>query len=231
MNIDIRFMGDSALVLLYSAKQIKDDFSTIPQDEDRIQRETAGIQQDYLCLVRERPLWITDIVPCFSSIGVYYNPVLISPVEAEDFIRRRLTREAGPVPAETEAVSIPVRYGGEYGPDLQAVSEVLGMTPEEVIYEHCLKTYNVWAIGFLPGFPYMGSLSSKIVLPRKEIPDRRVTAGSVAIAGYQTGIYPYDSPGGWHIIGRTEMKMFDPERAEPCLLKPGDRVRFDRIGR
>ena len=230
MDIDIRFMGDSALVILYGAKQINGGFSTITQDEDRIQRETTGIERDYLYLSHDRPLWITDIVPCFSSIGVYYNPVLISPVEAEDFILRRLIREAGPVPAETEAMSIPVRYGGEYGPDLQAVSEVLGMTPEEVIYEHCLKTYNVWAIGFLPGFPYMGSLSSKIVLPRKEIPDRRVTAGSVAIAGYQTGIYPYDSPGGWHIIGRTEMKMFDPERAEPSLLKPGDRVRFDRIG-
>jgi len=230
MDIDIRFMGDSALVILYDAKQINGGLSTITQDEDRIQRETTGIERDYLYLSRDRPLWITDIVPCFSSIGVYYNPVLINFAEAEDYIRRRLTRQGQPIPAETTMMSIAVRYGGEYGPDLQAVSEALGMTPEEVICEHCLKTYNVWAIGFLPGFPYMGSLSAKIVLPRKETPVRRVAAGSVAIAGYQTGIYPYDSPGGWHIIGRTEMKMFDPERAEPCLLKPGDRVRFVRMG-
>ncbi|WP_418790041.1 5-oxoprolinase subunit PxpB [Phosphitispora sp. TUW77] len=229
MNLDIRFMGDSALVIVYSTKHENNAAScTMPTDSNRIQLETARIQQDYISLYRELPKGITDIVPCYSSIGVYYNPVLISPTDVEGFIRKRLTCGVGTVPAESMIIPIPVRYGGEYGPDLKEAADILSMTPEEVIHEHCFKTYTVWAIGFLPGFPYMGRVSSKIVLPRKETPAGRVAAGSVAIAGYQTGIYPYDSPGGWYIIGRTDMKMFDPKRAEPCFLKPGDRVRFVR---
>ncbi len=229
MDLDIRFIGDSAMVIMYREKQEYDGTCVMPPDEDKIRRETARIGQDYLRLSTDLPPGITDIVPCFSSIGVYYNPILISPDEAADYIRQRLAGNAGADPAEMGVISVPVRYGGEFGPDLQKAARVLGLTPEDVIHEHSIKTYTVWAIGFLPGFPYMGCLSPKIVLPRKDIPAPRVAAGSVAIAGYQTGIYPYDSPGGWHIIGRTDVKMFDPERQEPCLLKPGDRVRFLRL--
>jgi inhibitor of KinA len=121
---------------------------------------------------------------------------------------------------------IPVRFGGSWGPDLGFIAETKSLSTEEVIEIFLERTYHVFMIGFLPGFPYMGEVDDRIVVPRKRSPRTRVPKGSVGIAGTQTGIYPQDSPGGWQIIGRTDMEMFTPGSATPTALEPGDKVRF-----
>lgn len=125
--------------------------------------------------------------------------------------------------AATRSVAIPVIYNGE---DLGEVARRTGLDVEEVIECHSGRDYRVWMLGFAPGFPYLGVLDKVLHLPRRDSPRARIAAGSVAIAGGQTGIYPSESAGGWHILGRTVRRMFDPERAEPFLLRPGDAVRF-----
>lgn len=121
------------------------------------------------------------------------------------------------------AWEVPVFYDGE---DLDAVARQTGLSPDEVVARHSGRDYRVWLLGFAPGFPYLGVLDEALCLPRRGTPRPRIAAGSVAIAGWQTGIYPSESAGGWHIIGRTPWRMFDPLRPDPFLLKPGDTVRF-----
>jgi KipI family sensor histidine kinase inhibitor len=132
-----------------------------------------------------------------------------------------------PEPGEDRVpVRIPVSYGGEFGPDLAAVAAFGRCTEEDVIRLHARKVYRVYMLGFLPGFGYMGSVDPRIAMPRLETPRMRVAAGSVGIAGAQTGVYPTDTPGGWRIIGRTGTRMFDPAWERPFLLKAGDLVQF-----
>jgi inhibitor of KinA len=126
---------------------------------------------------------------------------------------------------------IPVCYGEEYGPDLDAVARFGGCTAEDVMRLHSERTYRVYMMGFLPGFAYLGKVNERIALGRHEIPRMQVAAGSVAIAGFQTGIYPLDTPGGWRVIGRTWITAFDPARPEPSLLQAGDLVRFVPVSR
>jgi KipI family sensor histidine kinase inhibitor len=123
-------------------------------------------------------------------------------------------------------VEVPVRYGGEYGIDLQFVADYHQLPVEDVVRIHSNQTYTVFMMGFTPGFPYMGKLDDAIVTPRLEIPRTHVSAGTVAIAGSQTGIYPIDSPGGWRLIGHTSLRLFDPAAESPFLFSPGDEVRF-----
>jgi len=130
-----------------------------------------------------------------------------------------------PLP-QARRVEIPVCYGGEWGPDLDFVARHAGLTTAEVIRRHAAAEYTVYMMGFLPGFPYLGGLDVSIAAPRLETPRRRVPAGSVGIAGEQTGIYPLASPGGWRLIGRTEVALFDLTARPPCLLAPGDQVQF-----
>lgn len=138
---------------------------------------------------------------------------------------------AGPNPhlalgSDAEALEIPVRYGGRHGPDLEQVAASLGLSPEEVVRRHAARTYRVFVLGFAPGFAYLGPLPSELRLPRRTEVRPRVPAGSVAIAGEQTAVYPFETPGGWHILGRTELALWDPEADPPALLRPGGRVRF-----
>jgi KipI family sensor histidine kinase inhibitor len=128
-------------------------------------------------------------------------------------------------------IEIPVQYGGDGGPDLAAVAQFAGCTEEEVIARHSGVTYRVYMLGFVPGFSYMGRVDPNIAAPRHRVPRERVAAGSVGIAGGQTGVYPVDSPGGWQLIGRTDRVMFDPNREQPSLLAPGDLVRFVPVKR
>lgn len=124
-------------------------------------------------------------------------------------------------------VHIPVRYGGASGPDLEHVARLTGLDPEEVILRHSQGTYRVHCLGFLAGFAYLGGLDSRLFCARKTTPALRVAPGSIAIGGQNTGIYPTESPGGWHIIGHTELRLFDPAGQEPTLLRAGDTVRFE----
>lgn len=130
---------------------------------------------------------------------------------------------------ERSFIEIPVCYGGDHGPDLEAVAKHAGLSPDAVVARHAGGEYTVAMLGFAPGFPYLLGLDAALHVPRRDNPRTRVPAGSVAIGGAQTGIYPKELPGGWHLIGRTPLSLFDAHRASPALLAPGDRVRFRAI--
>ena len=147
----------------------------------------------------------------------------------ETFLRQQLPGLGQVISQKGRILTIPVHYGGSFGPDLPEVAEYHGMTPSEVIALHSAVTYRVYMIGFSPGFPFLGGLDPRLHTPRKKSPREKVPAGSVGIADQQTGIYSLDSPGGWRLIGRTPVKLFDLSREEPLLLGAGDRVLFQPI--
>lgn len=174
---------------------------------------------------------IRDVVVGYASVTVYFDPLQtdIGAIEAEISRAVELNPEA---PSIAEAViDVPVCYGGEFGPDLAEVAAFARATEAEAIELHCAPVYRVYVVGFMPGFAYMASVDPRLAMPRRPTPRTRVPAGSVAIASGQTGIYPLESPGGWHLIGRTWLKPYDERRSEPFLFKPGDRVRFHPVHR
>jgi KipI family sensor histidine kinase inhibitor len=172
---------------------------------------------------------IVEVVPTYRSLLITYNPLLL-PVED---LKKRLKRieeglQQAPLP-EPKLTRIPAVYGGHYGPDLEEVARYHQISPEKVIQLHCSKPYLIYMIGFMPGYPYMGELPEELVTPRLKTPRLVVPKGSVAIAQRQTGIYSMESPGGWQILGRTPVELFDPGRDPPALLKIGDLVQFYEI--
>lgn len=171
---------------------------------------------------------VVDVVPTYASVGlVLHDRARLSYEEMERRVRELLADEAaGQVAAATRVVRIPVAYGGAEGEDLAEVAERGKLSAAEVIERHTAAEYTVAMLGFQPGFAYLIGLDASLHLPRRATPRTRVPAGSVAIGGAQTGIYPSASPGGWHVIGRTSARLFDPAREPPALLAPGDRVRF-----
>jgi len=183
-------------------------------------------------LEKENIEGVIEWIPAYCTIMVVYNPLIISYhelVERLQELEQKGEEVAFPSPL---IVEIPTTYGNEcseFGPDVEDVAEINGLTVEEVIEIHTGVDYLIYMIGFTPGFSFLGGLSEKIATPRVEQPRKRVPAGSVGIAGNQTGIYPIDSPGGWRLIGRTPLKLFDPEREEPILLKAGNYLRFTPI--
>lgn len=165
-------------------------------------------------------------VPSYTSVLLHYDPLRLDYVGAVDWARTCLARGAsGELPAPRR-VEIPTVYGGEFGPDLDFVAANCGLTPDEVVRIHTATDYPVYLMGFTPGFPYLGGMDARIAAPRLPSPRTDVPAGSVGIAGEQTGVYPLESPGGWRIIGRTPLRLFQPERTPPALLSAGDVVRF-----
>jgi inhibitor of KinA len=172
---------------------------------------------------------VVETVPTFRSLMVYYDPLVTSRADLEPAIASRLDRQGEPRGSAT-LWRVPVCYEGEFAPDLAEVARLTRATPREVVALHSAVLYHVYMIGFLPGFPYMGDLPHQLALPRRADPRLRVPAGSVSIATNLTAIYPYESPGGWHLIGTTPIRLFDPERPRPALLDPGDIVRIEPIG-
>jgi inhibitor of KinA len=171
---------------------------------------------------------VRDIVPAYCSLGIHFDPLATDLAALEAVVQDEAGRCANaPTASDDRApVEIAVRYGGADGPDLDAVARWAGCNRESVIERHCAPSYRVYMLGFVPGFSYMGRVDPTIAAPRHRVPRERVPAGSVGIAGEQTGVYPIPSPGGWQLIGRTDAVMFDPARAEPSLLRAGDLVRF-----
>ena len=175
-----------------------------------------------------------ETVPAYSSLAVFYDPFSVplmddrkGPFESVKTIIERAAKDlSSEAPAPGREVEIPVAFGGDSGPDLDFVAEHNGISIDEAVKIFTSGVYLVYFLGFLPGFAYMGELDISIQTPRKETPRTMVPAGSIGIAGNQTGIYPLDSPGGWQIIGRTDLTLFDPEAEPPALLAPGDRVTF-----
>lgn len=168
---------------------------------------------------------VRDVVPAYASVGVHVDPLRFDHAALDAVVSRAWDTAAG---AESPArlVEIPVCYGGAFGPDLAEVAAFAGCSDADVIARHAAGRYRVYMLGFLPGFAYLGGVESSIAMPRRATPRTSVPAGSVGIAGGQTGVYPVESPGGWRLIGRTPTAMFDLARSAPALLAPGDVVRF-----
>lgn len=174
-----------------------------------------------------------EAVPAYSSVAVFYDPLSVNFKDDKDPFQKvcgvlddALAAASGFPSADRRTVEIPVSFGGESGPDLGFVAGINGISEDEVVRIFLDGEYRVYFLGFLPGFAYMGELDPQVRAPRKETPRTMVPKGSVGIAGSQTGIYPLDSPGGWQIIGRTEITMFDPDAEDPARLRPGDMVKF-----
>jgi KipI family sensor histidine kinase inhibitor len=173
---------------------------------------------------------VTNVHPAYASILIDFDPRSIRHRGVERAAAELFAQAASAPLPEPRTVEIPVAYGGVYGPDLEAVAALTGYTPDEVAALHSGAEYLVYFLGFSPGFPYLGGLPESIATPRLETPRKRVPAGSVAIGGRQTGVYPMASPGGWRIIGRTPLRLFTPNGDPPVLLRMGDRVRFVPTG-
>ncbi|MDQ0111022.1 5-oxoprolinase subunit PxpB [Paenibacillus harenae] len=225
-------LGDRAIVVECSESGGAADWSAMAQLANHVEAN------------RER--WMIDIVPAYTNVTVVYDPVLLWREESEtdasgwsmpltgnvpyELAEQRLldviNRERSSRTGSVRGVEIPVCYGGEDGPDLAEAAAYAGLTEVELCRRHAEADYQVAMIGFMPGFPYLIGLPESIAQPRKALPRLRVEAGAVGIAGGQTGVYPLASPGGWQLIGRTPIKLFDAERGEPSLLRSGDTVRF-----
>lgn len=215
--VSISPMGDSALVL-----EVGD---TINQGTHR--RVQAVVQR----LDQQSIPGVLEVVPAFTTVTVYYDPFQTPYAQMRDLVEAALQGLTDAELPLLRTVEIPVCYGGEFGPDLAEVATRNRLTPSEVIAIHTSAEYLVYMIGFAPGFPYLGGLPERIATPRRDTPRLTIPAGSVGIAGQQTGVYPLETPGGWQLIGRTPLRLFRPELDPPTLLQAGDFVRFREISR
>lgn len=211
-NFTITVAGDSALNLEF-AKTISAETSA------KIHMAAENLAAD--------PIeGVTELIPAFCTLMVYYNPLVIS-FEALSAKLNGKLRDIGEVDLNIrKIIPIPVCYGGEFGPDLKTVAEHAGLTEEEVIAIHTEPDYLIDMLGFLPGFAYLGGLDARLHTPRLSVPRTRIEPGSVGIGGAQTGVYPLASPGGWQIIGRTPIRPYDPNREQPILYAAGEYLRF-----
>ena len=208
------------------------DQSLLVELGDRIGLEShQRVMRLLRALEREKPAWLRNLNPAYCSLLVTFDALAVSHAEARAELER-IERDAESAPAaEPRTVEIAVCYGGDLGPDLAAVAAARAMTPERVIEIHSGETYRAYFLGFAPGFAYLGDVPESIAVARHATPRRSVPAGSVGIAERQTGVYPFATPGGWQLIGRTPLEIFRADRAEISLIAAGDRVRFRPISR
>lgn len=185
---------------------------------------------------------VVEIAPGFASVALFYDPIHLArligqPKRIFDWLADRVDQALVPLDrdvgsqAKTREIEIPVCFDADFALDLDEVARHAGFEKEQVVNLYCRSIYRVNCLGFTPGFPFLAGLPEKLATPRREIPRRQIPAGSVAIGGIQTGIYPVRSPGGWNIIGRTPLSLFDPAKDPPALLCAGDQVRFRSISR
>jgi KipI family sensor histidine kinase inhibitor len=178
-------------------------------------------------LIESAPLaGISETVPAYATLVVHYDPAVLTCSELTVWLHGQMDRAESSAHRAPRQVEVSVRYGGASGPDLEPVAASKGISPADVTRLHTGRSYTVFMMGFTPGFPYMGTLDERLRVPRLGTPRTLVKAGTVAIAGEQTGIYPLDSPGGWQLIGWTPLKLFDAGRDEPFLFMPADEVHF-----
>lgn len=184
----------------------------------------------FLSIEKQAISGVVDLVPSYRSVLVYYDPLRVTYPDLEASLRAvEAGMEEAPVRAPN-VLEVPTLYGGEYGPDLGYVAEHNGLTAEEVVRIHSGTDYLIYMMGFTPGFTYLGGMSDRIATPRLETPRTAIPAGSVGIAETQTGVYPVESPGGWRLIGRTPLRLFDPRREPPVVVGAGDYLRFVPTG-
>lgn len=181
------------------------------------------------CEIRDRRLpWVRDVVESYASVTVYLDPLVVDDETVLDTVQG-LANSAVPKVGAPEPIQLPVCYGGQYGPDIAEVSSYAQCSERDVVRRHSSVTYRVYMLGFLPGFAYLGKVDPAIAIPRRQSPRLVVHAGSVGIAGQQTGVYPSQSPGGWQIIGRCPVRLLDWSMESPFLLGSGKTVRFEPI--
>jgi len=207
--------GDAALVVEYPARLDPDTSARAVAVAEAAQRRCGAV--------------LRDIVVGYHTVTVYFDPLGVDARWLEDQLRSAAAEDAQDTDVPHATIEVPVCYGGDLGPDLPFVAAEAGCSEDDVVGLHTGREYRVFVVGFVPGFAYMGPVDPRLSLPRRSNPRTRVPAGSVAIAAGQTGIYPVETPGGWHLIGRTRMLPFDETRTEPALFRPGDRVLFRRI--
>jgi inhibitor of KinA len=214
MNVRFLHSGDTALVAEFG-DAIDRELS------DRVLRLSAVIRASIIP-------GVIETVPTFRSLLVLYNPLAIDTSSLILKIEKLLNEDRGEATL-AKLWQIPACYESTYAPDLPDVAARTGRSPEEIIHLYGENTFHVYMIGFLPGLPYMGDLPDWLALPRRADPRVKVPAGSIAISGSLSVIYPVESPGGWHLIGATPVRLFDPQAARPSLLRPGDKVKFSPV--
>lgn len=182
------------------------------------------LQLDKCITAGSFPGWIEN-VPAYHTLTVYFDPLECSP-DPEKYLHTLISTETPPRPLKGRTLRVPVVYHKTVAPDLELAAQKLGISIDQLIGMHTSHRYHVYMLGFIPGFPYMGELPEQLYLPRKSVPAAKVAAGTVAIAGRQTGIYPFDSPGGWYAIGKTSISLFEHGKA---YFEPGDEVEFYQV--
>ena len=207
-------LGDSALTLVFA-----------DEIDPRVHARILAVARR---LREQPPRGISEVVPAYATLGVWFNPLERDAADLASELVEIAEASDGRIVGSSDHRDflIPVRYDG---PDLDEVAARLGLSSDEVIRRHTATTYRVYLLGFVPGFAFLGLLDPALELPRRSSPRLKVPAGSVAIAGRQTAVYPLDTPGGWHLLGRTDLALFDPQRDPPALLGVGDTVRFEAI--
>lgn len=236
MTEQVGYFGTNIPIKIYglSEKSITIRFGTA------IDYDLLYLIADFNQLLLQNPFsGLITTVPAYTTLTVFFDPlsVMLSDLPGQVCFEKvsahlnkiaQIKREKSKIIADK--LVIPVCYGGDFGQDLLTVARTNKLSETEVIDIHTAGQYIVFMIGFVPGFAYMGGMDTRLSTPRKEVPDAKIPAGSVGIAGNQTGIYPMETPGGWQIIGKTPLKMFDVNRLQPSLLKGGDMVTFKAIG-
>jgi inhibitor of KinA len=180
---------------------------------------------------KKPPVWLRNVQPAYCSLLISFDGCRVDHAEVEATLRKYEGRAKSARTSKRKTLEIPVCYGDEFGPDLEEVAKIHRLTTHRVIELHCSRTYHAYFLGFAPGFAYLGDLPEGIGTPRLETPRRKVPAGSVAIAGTQTGIYPFSTPGGWRLLGRTPLPIFRANRKPMQRISIGDQVRFRPISR
>jgi len=213
----LRLVGDRGVLVEYG-----DAIS--PEINRKVRAMTLALEQ-------QKPAGVVEVIPTYRSMLVIYDPAVLKLRELNEALvnlERGLDRFE--IPA-ARTIEIPVLYGGDFGPDIDFVAKHAGLSVPEVIRIHSSQIYQIYMIGFTPGFPFLGGLPEILHTPRLATPRPLAPAGSVGIANNQTGVYPVDSPGGWRLIGRTPLTLFNPSRKDPFLYRAGDQIRFAPISR
>lgn len=216
MEVSIKPVGDQAVLAVFEQRIAED-----------VSRKVMALRDALLPLQGEG---ILETVPAFASLLVYYDPLRLDYRTVERRVKDLAGNMTGKGHAKGKTVEIPVCYGGKYGEDLEFVADHAGLSKEEVIRLHSGRTYRIYMLGFLPGFPYLGGLDERLFTPRLASPRTKIPAGSVGIGGEQTGIYPMESPGGWRLIGRTPLVLYDPADSGRPAYEAGDTIRFVPVG-
>ena len=217
MNPSIEPLGDSAALIAWRSL----DHSAA----------WVSVQNAAACLDRNRIDGIVATAPAFKSLTVYYDCRILTWTDIAKWIEEKLSSPSQPFQRPRREIDIPVCYDEEFALDLISIAAIHDLSPDEVIQLHSNAAYVVQMIGFSPGFPYLAGLPVQLHTPRRAAPRLQVPSGSVAIGGEQAGIYSCSTPGGWNIVGRTPVRLFDPQRNPPCLLQTGDTLRFVKMDR